>query len=48
MSHLEWMFLRSQESLVVAPPLYQGEPACPTGGMGQGVHNILQKKKHNQ
>ena len=45
MSHLEWVFLGREESLIVSPPLDQGEPARLPRSMGKGVHYVLKQRR---
>ena len=42
MTHLQRMLLRSQEPLVVPPPLDESESARLPGGVGEGVDYILE------
>ena len=44
-SHLEWVFLGCQESLIVSPPLDQGEPARLPRRVGKSVHHVLKQRR---
>ena len=44
-SHLEWVFLGREESLIVSPPLDQGEPARLPRRVGKCVHHVLKQRR---
>ena len=44
-SHLEWVFLGREESLIVPPPLDQGEPARLPRRVGKSVHHVLKQRR---